>query len=137
MKRYSSLEHYISEQEEWIQRKYQELSPLILSVSSEIQESIKFNTPFYTYKGFLLYFSVIKNGNKLVLGFCDGHLMSDEENILQANEGQTQIRHWVLQREGLEKHDVLVRYIHEAILIKEERNKLNTNSKKLRQWAKK
>jgi hypothetical protein len=63
--------------------------------------------------------------------------MSDEENILQANEGQTQIRHWVLQREGLEKHDVLVRYIHEAILIKEERNKLNTNSKKLRQWAKK
>ena len=63
--------------------------------------------------------------------------MSDEENILQANEGQTQIRHWVLQREGLEKHDVLVRYIHEAILIKEERYKLNTNSKKLRQWAKK
>lgn len=137
MKRYSSLEHYIFEQEEWIQRKYQELSPLILSVSSEIQESIKFNAPFYTYKGFLLYFSVIKKGNKLVLGFCDGHLMSDEENILQANEGQTQIRHWVLQREAREKHDVLVRYIHEAILIKEERYKINTNSKKQRQWAKK
>ncbi|NDC31296.1 MAG: DUF1801 domain-containing protein [Bacteroidetes bacterium] len=125
------------EQEEWIQGKYQELRPLILSVSSEIQESIKFNAPFYTYKGFLLYFSVIKKGNKLVLGFCDGHLMSDEENILQANEGQTQIRHWVLQLEGLEKHDVLLRYINEAILIKEELYKLKTTSKKQRQWAKK
>jgi len=72
-----------------------------------------------------------------MLGFCDGHLMSDEENILQANEGQTQIRHWVLQLEGLEKHDVLVRYIHEAILIKEELYKLKITSKKQRQWAKK
>ena len=137
MKRYSSIDNYIFEQEEWIQRKYQELSPLILSVSSEIQESIKFNAPFYTYKGFLLYFSVIKKGNKLVLGFCDGHLMSDEEKMLQANEGQTQIRHWVLQRDRPEKHDVLLRYIHEAILIKEELYKLKTTSKKQRQWAKK
>jgi hypothetical protein len=127
VKRYSSLDHYIFEQEEWIQRKYQELSPLILSVSSEIQENIKFNTPFYTYKGFLLYFSVIKKGYKLVLGFRDGHLMSDEENIHQAYEGQTQIRHWVLQHDRPEKHDVLLRYIHEAILIKEELYKLKNN----------
>jgi len=84
-----------------------------------------------------LYFSLIKKANKLVLGFCDGHLMSDEENILQANEGQTQIRHWVLQRDRTEKHDVLLRYIHEAILIKEELYKLKTTSKKQRQWAKK
>jgi hypothetical protein len=137
VKRYSSIDHYIFEQEEWIQGKYQELRPLILSVSSEIQESIKFNAPFYTYKGFLLYFSVIKKGNKLGLGFCDGHLMSDEENMLQANEGQTQIRHWVLQRDRIEKHDVLLRYIHEAILINEELYKLKITSKKQRQWAKK
>jgi hypothetical protein len=53
--------------------------------------------------------------------------MSDEENILQAYEGQTQIRHWVLQHDRPEKHDVLLRYIHEPILIKEELYKLKNN----------
>ncbi|MCU0423031.1 MAG: DUF1801 domain-containing protein [Bacteroidia bacterium] len=89
---------------------------IILSSSPAIHESMKYKVPFYTYKGFLFYLGLYKN-KQLILAFCNGYLLSDEQKCLVAHKGQKQIRHWEFFASQSVDWDLLKMYINEAILL--------------------
>lgn len=53
------------------------------------------------------------------MGFCDGHLMSDEAGVLKADSGQAYIRHWVFEKEKHLDEELLHQYVQEAVIIKD------------------
>ncbi len=94
----------------------QKLRQRIVSISPKIVERIRYNGPFYDYYGMFLFLAVQKN--KVVMGFVDGYLMSDEAAAF-APFNQKYIRHLSFKT-GHEIHDdILVQYLHEAMLLKE------------------
>ena len=90
-----------------------------------MEEHFTYQTPFYKLNGLFAYFTILKKGNRTVLGICDGYRLSDHSGLLLAPEGQKQIRHIVLERNQLPRPEVLLEIIHEAVLLK-----LNKISKK-------
>lgn len=97
------------------------LRRIVLSCSDHIREGIRYNTPFYDYKGMLLYISL--NKKYVYIGFVHGISMSDEAGVFASNTLK-QIRqiHYKSLRDIDE--EVLRNYVFEAMLIQDEREKL-------------
>lgn len=118
MSKFRHIEDYVFSLPNWMQKHFYTVQNIILTTNDAIVESIKYNCAFYSYMGNLCYLSVF-NKKHFVLGFCAGKYLLDEENILQANQGQTTIKHWPLEPNKPIKTDLLNAYIHEALLINE------------------
>jgi hypothetical protein len=115
MKKYPDVESYVDDLEPWMQKQFSHARKLLLSFSPII-EKMRYGVPFYDYKGMLLYLVRFQK-TKLVIGFCNGIMMSDEAGILRADEGQTQIKHWFFEKDKKIDELLLSQYIHEAMLI--------------------
>ena len=97
------------------QETFQTLRSIILESNSAIVESVKYNVPFYTLNGLLMYISPTKDEN-LYLGFCQGDLMLDTEGMFAADVtknvrkiyfiGQDQVEWQIIQSYILEAVDI-------------------------------
>ena len=74
---------FIEDQEPQQRLIIQQLRQLILEAAPHVEESIKWNIPFYAYKGLLCYLNPTARG--VVLGFCKGALLSNEKGLLEGN----------------------------------------------------
>ena len=92
---------------------------LVLNSANGIVESFKYGVPFYTYQGYLFYLGMYKK-RKLVLAFCNGVHLSDEAGILEADAGQSQLRHWHLDPQKPLNEELLRVYIQEALIVNEQ-----------------
>lgn len=80
---------YISDQEEPKQQVMQWLHDLICSFP-EIEPRLTLGIPFYYRKKWICYLNPTRDG-QVELGFPKGHLLSNEQGLLQAN-GRSQVR---------------------------------------------
>lgn len=116
MKKYPDVESYIDDLEPWMQKQFSHARKLLLSFSHLTEKMRYGGIPFYDYKGMMLYMCIFQK-TKLAIGFCNGYMMSDEAGVLRADEGQTQIKHWFLEKDKKIDEVLLSQYIHEAMLI--------------------
>lgn len=113
MSGFTSFDAFLETCPEPIARQYQQVRSLVQRLIPQAREEIKYRTPFVTFHGIFLYFSFHKKKH-WVLGFCNGHLLEDEARILRADEGQTMIRHWVLEEAQKPDLDLLGAYLLES-----------------------
>jgi hypothetical protein len=91
------------------------LRSIILDAEPAIQESVKFNIPFYVMNGLLIYISPQKKGG-LLLAFCQGRLMSDSEQVFVGHD-RKEVRHVPLIEMNSDQFETIQRYVDEAIAI--------------------
>jgi hypothetical protein len=77
---------------------YLTLHQFISDISDLIVVEKKFNFPFYTYNGLLLYINFDKKYKRFYIGFCNGYLLNDSFNILVKGETK-QVRKWYYDNE--------------------------------------
>lgn len=132
MEKVNSVDAYLLLLEPWMQEKFTEARHLILTFP-EIKERIRYNAPFYDYKGMMLYMGIYRK-KRLVLGFCNGKLHPDKSSVLMADAGQTQIKHWEFFKTGKTDLPLLVSYIEAAMQVQDKLHtlKYGTASKKSR-----
>lgn len=113
--KFYSVESYIdyfSEHSELLET----LRYLIRNSNPKISERIRYNCPFYDYYGMFLFLAVQKK--RVVIGFVDGVLMSNEANAFIPLKG-TQIRHLQYATSSDVNEEILFQYLQEAMMIKE------------------
>jgi hypothetical protein len=108
-----SFEQFLEQVPDGIAEQFVKTRQMIERLVPKAKLEIKYNTPFFTYKGLFIYFSFYKKKN-YVVGFCQGTRMEDELKVLKADSGQSQVRHWVLDSETTLDIDLLGAYIIEA-----------------------
>lgn len=113
MKRYTSAQEYFEAQEEWsaILNNIREIIK-----QSELEETVKWGAPAYTYKGkTLLGMAAFKNF--VSVWFHQGALLKDEQKkLINAQEGKTQaLRQWRISAEQDIDKSLLLAYIQETI----------------------
>lgn len=64
------------------------LREIIFETIPQIEESIKFNCPFYSYKGLLCYIYWNKTYKKVALGFVKGFRLEDKHSVLNSDTSQ-------------------------------------------------
>ena len=84
---------YINSIDSQYKRNYFVLFDFIKEYAPQIQIEWKFNCPFFTYYGLLLYIGMDKKSKKVYLGFCNGFLLNDFCKILD-NSTTTTIYKW-------------------------------------------
>lgn len=105
---------------------YLTIHQFILECSELIQVEKKFNFPFYTFNGLLLYINFDKKFKQFYIGFCNGYLIQDNSNILIQGDTK-QIRKWYFKdEEQLEKNAYLLKNL---ILQSMEINRIKANKK--------
>ncbi|MDH5366580.1 MAG: DUF1801 domain-containing protein [Cyclobacteriaceae bacterium] len=113
------IENYIQNQSENHRIIYYKLRELILKASPKIVEKFSYQCPFYYYRKPLCYmYTSKKKKEKVLLGFCQGVQLSNEQGILTAID-RKQIR--ILEVNTNKKTDwLLVREVlNEAVLLQE------------------
>ena len=81
----SEVDNLVFSWSDYQQETFKTLRALILETNPAITESVKYKVPFYTLNGLLMYVSPVKEGG-FYLGFCQGDIMLDAENLFaQAN----------------------------------------------------
>lgn len=96
---------------------------IILDAHPGIEEKFSYQTPFYYFNGPLIYLTWSKLKKLPVLGFVNGAEMTDDFGILQADEGQKQIRHIILNPGP--SGDIIRQYVNQALEIRFKNLKLN------------
>ena len=117
MKFYNFEDYYEYLPEKW-QPSFLEARNIISNSHPQLVEAIRFNSPFYLYKGLLFYLSMYKKRD-FILGFCNGAHLSDEAGVLRADAKQKHIRHWVFNSNQKIDSHLLLNYIHEAIIVRD------------------
>ncbi len=111
-----SVEEYISSLEDWKGEIVAELREIILEVSPEINESIKWAQPVYSSNG---PFSYIKAFNNAVnFGFWRGVDLEDPKGILQGSGEK--MRHVRLTKLDDIDHKVFSDFVRQAIELNED-----------------
>lgn len=87
----------------------------ILQQAPRLQESIKWDIPFYAYHGLLCYIN--PKADRLLLGFCKGAFLSNEEGLL-LGKGK-EVRRVELFLGDQWPEDSLRQIIQEALLYNE------------------
>lgn len=88
----------------------------LLAAHPAMEEKIRYGIPFFDYKGMLFYLNPVKD--HIVIGIINGHLLADEEGLLQAGD-RKMIRHLPVHRpEDMEKEEVRA-MIQQALLVRE------------------
>lgn len=105
---------------------YLTIHQFIIECSEFIQIEKKFNFPFYTFNGLLLYINFDKKYKQFYIGFCNGYLIQDNSNILVKGDTK-QIKKWFFKdEEQLEKNAYLLKNL---ILQSMEINRIKANKK--------
>lgn len=82
--KYLSVADYIQSQKEEYQPGLMLLRELVLGISSDLTETLKFNVPFFHYKKPFLFLAI--NKKRLALGFIGGHKLSNSQGLLQSQD---------------------------------------------------
>jgi len=114
---FQTVDEYILHMEPWMQDTFSRIRMLILTFP-EIKETVRYNSPFYDYKGMMLYMGPYQK-KRFVLGFCNGNRMPDEAGVLTNDAGQTQIKHWEFKPGEPIDEELLVQYIQKAMQVNE------------------
>lgn len=120
MSRHTTPESYFESHEAWMLQAFYEVRSILRECLPQLEESMKFMCPFFSYKGLFCFIAFNQKHKRLVLGFCNGYALSDYAGKLLADEGQQYIRHWVLEADKKLDEDILRAYIHESILVQDE-----------------
>jgi len=109
---------YIDSINSHFKRNYIVLFDFIKEYAPQIQIEWKFNCPFFTYYGLLLYIGMNKKSKKVYLGFCNGFLLNDFCKILD-NSTTTTIYKWFFIDDDsfIKDKDVLKILIDESMSI--------------------
>jgi hypothetical protein len=109
---------YINSIDSQYKRNYIVLFDFIKEYAPHIQIEWKFNCPFFTYYGLLLYIGMDKKSKKVYLGFCNGFLLNDFCKILD-NSTTTTIYKWFFIDDDsfIKDKDVLKILIDESMSI--------------------
>lgn len=99
-------------------RTYIVLFDFILDYNPKIQLEWKYNCPFFTYYGLLLYIGLDKKYKKVYLGFCNGSLLNNHFNILD-NQNTTTVYKWYYQDDDcfIKNRELLKILIDESMVI--------------------
>lgn len=119
MAKHADPESYFAEHPDWMIQRFYQVRSIIRELVPRVNESMTYACPFFKYLGLFCFITYNKKNKRMVLGFCNGHLLSDEAGVLRADENQAYIRHWVLEEEKTLDESLLRVYIYEAVLIQE------------------
>lgn len=114
MEKYSQVDEYVQQLPSWMQPIFRQVRMLLLTFP-ELTERTRYNIPFYDCNGKMMLYFTIYQKKRLVLGFCNGHLLEDTEGILRQDKQQKYIRHWEFLDEAFTHEELLVNYIQQAI----------------------
>jgi hypothetical protein len=117
MTRFYSVDDYVSQLPQWMQERFMQIRQLI-STFPEIKETIRYNTAFFDYKGMMLYMGSYKK-KRMVLGFCNGKLLTDDTHMLIADAGQANVKHWELFEYQTPDFELMATYIIRAMQIRD------------------
>lgn len=95
------------------QQLLQRLRSLILSSAPYVEESIKWNIPFYSAGGLLCYLNPQAKG--VALGFCRGALLSNTDGLLRGTGKE--VRLLLLSSGTSIKEDRIREFLQEALLL--------------------
>ena len=110
---------YLSQLEDWQVNVFQEIHDFLISAHPGIQLKLKYGVPFFELRGSFIYFSYNKSQRSLVLGFTRGHLFQNSQTFLVADQGQTQVRHFLLHQQNPIDWGKLQQCVIEAIYWQE------------------
>jgi len=91
------------------------LRNIILDANPMIEESVKYNVPFYTLNGLLMYVSTLKN-DALYLSFCQGDMMLDPAGIF-VSDTTKRVRKVVFNPNEKVSWESVTAYVLEAVQI--------------------
>lgn len=111
-----TIDAFIRQQSEAQQTALHRLHFFILQQAPRLQESIKWDIPFYAYHGLLCYIN--PKADRLLLGFCKGAFLSNEAGLL-LGKGK-EVRRAELSLTGEWPEDSLRLIFQEALLYNEQ-----------------
>ena len=110
---------FINQQPSALKHLLNALRVLILQAGPYIEETIKYNIPFYDYQGQLCFLNVRKGG--VELGFCQGAFLANEQGLL-VGEGK-EVRHVRIKSLAHIDQEAIQALLQEAILLNEAKKK--------------
>jgi len=113
----NEVDHYILEQELIYQELLSSLRNFILNLAPQVQETIKWQIPFFSYYGLLCYLNVKAKEKKIYLGFYKGIELSNAQALL-VGEGK-QVKHVIFNPEDKIPEESLFELFQEAMLLNE------------------
>lgn len=112
------IDEFVFHLEEEYRYNYFLLHEFVLSVSPLIKSEKKFNSPFYTFNGLLLYINFDKKKRLLYLGFCRGSQLIDSHGILDNSKTNTISKWYFTNLDSFSKnHDLLKKFIQDSMNI--------------------
>jgi len=108
---------FINQQPTTLRHVLNALRIIILQVGPQIEETIKYNVPFYSYHGRLCFLNT--RDGVVELGFCQGAFLSNEQGYL-VGEGK-EVRHARMKSLADIDQGAIQALLQEAILLNEER----------------
>lgn len=103
---------------DWTQHQrsvFEVLRTIIVDTDSAIAECVKYNVPFYTLNGLLMYVSPVKDGS-IYLGFCQGDLMLDADGVFAPDKTKN-VRKIFFPEGTTTDWDRVAAYVFEAVHI--------------------
>jgi hypothetical protein len=91
------------------------LRDYILGLNNEIEETFKYQCPFYMFKGMFCYITFDKKNKIVALGFVKGYKLEDKFNILSTDRKQIRKLHFRTAEEIDDK--ILKYYFKQAVAL--------------------
>lgn len=117
MKTYDDFFYDLPETEKVI---VEQLRDIVLDTAPDFEERLSYGVPYYFLNSRVCFIwpSSVKPGPKsgVVLGFCRGHLLSNEQELLE-KEGRKEVYMITFHLPGEIQPEVLREIIYEAILV--------------------
>ena len=118
-----TLDDFLAELDESEVKIVQTLRDLVRNTAPDFEEKISYGVPYYFrhYRVCFIWPASVKPGPKsgVVLGFCKGFLLSDEQKLLE-KENRKEVYMITFHQPNEINPDVLKEIILEAILVDEE-----------------
>jgi len=113
------IDAYISKSADFAQPVLKHLRQLVHQASPQITETMKWSMPFFEYKGTLCNMAAFKQ--HCTFGFWKGAMLADPEKILNIKDDNSmgQLGR-IISLADLPSDELLIQYIHEAILLNEQ-----------------
>ncbi len=124
----NDVDAYVSSLAPHVQDLVQPLRRLILETAPDIQETIEWKIPFYTYKGLLCYINPKKD--HLSFGLCYGAELSNRQGMLEGDGKEVRLI-TVRSQKDLRK-DALRQILHEAMILNEVKARSQKTNKRNR-----
>lgn len=86
--RSAAVDNFLFDQPEGRRQLMEALRELIFSIQPDVEESIKWNSPFYSYNGLLCYVNFDKKAKCVALGFVEGFLIEDRYGAFSRDTSQ-------------------------------------------------